>query len=75
MLDDVDVTGAGGVAAPHRLNQNPQQATAGGDSVALEGRVFHPGSILVARLTARHRLAIAFAAIYAESMLGVIDDR
>lgn len=69
MRDDVDMV-AGGAGTPHRLMMTPQQATAGDDSVALEGRVFHPRSILVARLTARYRLAIAFAAIYAESMLG-----
>jgi hypothetical protein len=69
MSDDVEVV-AGGAGTPHRLMMDPQQPATGTPYIALEGRVFHPRSILVARLTARYRLAIAFAAIYAESMLG-----
>lgn len=59
---------AGGAGTPHRLNQNPQQATAGDSQIAEGGRNGQHRSWLAYRLEARHGLPKALAAVFAEKI-------
>lgn len=62
-------SGAGGVVtAPRHQAERQAVTTAGPHLLTSEGQEFQPCRLLTARLSARYRLAIAFAVIYAEQM-------
>jgi hypothetical protein len=57
-----------GFNAPQRLEVKPTEQTEGTHLITSEGQGFQSCRLLTARLVARHRLATAFAVVYAESL-------
>lgn len=68
MQRDPRIGRGSGFNAPQRLEVQPTEQTEGTRFITSEGQEFQPCRLLTARLSARYRLAIAFAVIYAEQM-------
>lgn len=68
MQADPRIGRGSGFNAPQRLEVKPTEQTEGTHLITSEGQGFQPCPLLTARLVARHRLATAFAVVYAECM-------